>query len=648
MFQEKSVEQIKMMLPQYVESITTKSRASHMYVCPLCHSGEGPHGTGAFSVEESGTKWKCFSCCESGDVLDLIGKYEMLPSYKEQLQRASELFGIPTDQNNIIEDNKIENNKEKNNMSVNVQNNADFTDFFTEAYNHISETDYPHIRGLSDDTINRFNIDYISEWTHPDHPDAQKTPRLIIPTSSNSYLARDVRAEIPESQQKYSKMKVGKVSLFNTESIKNATKPVVVVEGEIDALSIIEVGGEAVALGSISNIQKFLELVKTNKPTQPLIIAMDNDEAGNNAGNTLIAGLDALEIPCYAYNIAGKYKDANDALQQDREYLKQAVLNAVQYFDELKLAKKKTYMSTSVADHLQDFIDIISNSTDASFVKTGFPKLDAILDGGLYPGLYTIGAIPSLGKTTLAMEIADTIAKSDQDVLIFSLEMPMTELIAKSISRNTLQISLDDKKYSGMAKTIRDITTRERRNGYSVEDKELITKAIQCYGDYAKNIYIVEGVGDVGVEQIRDRVKEHIDCTGSKPIVIIDYVQILAPLDIRATDKQNTDAAVLELKRISRDYAIPVIGISSLNRQSYKGKIRMEAMKESGALEYGSDVILGLMFKGADDEKFDLTKAKGKNPREIELYILKNRNGATPGNPIEYKYYAAFNYFEEV
>ena len=50
---------------------------------------------------------------------------------------------------------------------------------------------------------------------------------------------------------------------------------------------------------------------------------------------------------------------------------------------------------------------------------------------------------------------------------------------------------------------------------------------------------------------------------GTNPVVIIDYLQILAPTDIRATDKQNTDKAVLELKRISRDYSVPIIGISS-------------------------------------------------------------------------------------
>ena len=72
--------------------------------------------------------------------------------------------------------------------------------------------------------------------------------------------------------------------------------------------------------------------------------------------------------------------------------------------------------------------------------------------------------------------------------------------------------------------------------------------------------------------------------TGKTPLVIVDYLQIVAPYNERATDKQNMDKAVLELKRISRDFKLPVIAVSSLNRMSYGQRISMEAFKESGAI----------------------------------------------------------------
>ena len=73
----------------------------------------------------------------------------------------------------------------------------------------------------------------------------------------------------------------------------------------------------------------------------------------------------------------------------------------------------------------------------------------------------------------------------------------------------------------------------------------------------------------------------------------------------------------------------------------------MEAFKESGSIEYGSDVLIGLQFKGAGESNFDTMAAKRKDPREIELVILKNRNGAT-GNKINMEFYPLFNYFKEI
>ena len=72
----------------------------------------------------------------------------------------------------------------------------------------------------------------------------------------------------------------------------------------------------------------------------------------------------------------------------------------------------------------------------------------------------------------------------------------------------------------------------------------------------------------------------------------------------------------------------------------------MEAFKESGTIEYSSDVLIGLQFEGAGERNFDINEAKKKDPRDVELVILKNRNGPM-GLKIPYTYYPLFNYFEE-
>lgn len=653
-------EQLKGYLRNYVESVTQKSKGANLYVCPICGSGTGKSGTGAFSIK-NGTSWKCFSCNAGGDIFDLYGAINGTTDHNEQLRGLSEMYGIQvasyrsTAQEDFSPEYQNHAKNEQythNSIHTTVYTQADppqqtdYTDFFLQAHKAVEQTDYWKRRGLSKETVDRFKLGYVAEWRHPKAPKAPASPRLIIPTSPYSYLARDTRETIPEEQRAYSKSKVGSIQLFNKKALQTATKPIFIVEGELDALSIIEVGGEAVALGTTTKSKALIEMLKAKAPAQALIIALDNDEAGQRASRELIEGLQGLNIPCYSFNPCGQYKDANEALQRDREALTIAVEEAEHLQDEEAQAQKEAYLKNSTAHYLQSFVNGIADSVDTPYIPTGFKKLDSVLDGGLYEGLYIVGAISSLGKTTIITQIADQIAQAGTDVLIFSLEMARAEIMAKSISRHTLQSVLATGGDIRNAKTARGITTGKRYIDYSQTERDLINSSIMEYSKYAQNIYISEGVGDIGAEQIRETVQKHILFTGKTPVVIIDYLQILAPYSERATDKQNTDKAVMELKRISRDYKTPVIGISSFNRANYKEAVTMEAFKESGAIEYSSDILIGLQLKGAGKKDFDANEAKRKDPREIELVILKNRNGRT-GDSLTFNFYPLFNYFEE-
>ena len=73
----------------------------------------------------------------------------------------------------------------------------------------------------------------------------------------------------------------------------------------------------------------------------------------------------------------------------------------------------------------------------------------------------------------------------------------------------------------------------------------------------------------------------------------------------------------------------------------------MAAFKESGAIEYGSDVLIGLQLTGAGTNGFDVDAAKAQNPRKIDLCILKNRNGPLTSVGVRMEFHAAYNCFEE-
>lgn len=625
---------IKDYLRDYVESITEKSKGG-AYVCPLCGSGTGKHRSGAFNIDpKDPTRWKCFACDKSGDIFDLIGQYENIPEYMDQITRAREFLG----------DTATPTRKSTSSAPRKEEKPEDHSSYYAECMKRISDPgaiEYLTRRGISQETAQRLSIGYDPNYKGGTGGHTWKA--LIIPTSPSSFVARNTDPGA-DSSNRY--RKTGKAHLFNPEAIETAESPIFITEGEIDALSIIETGGQAVGIGSTSYIDMLVNYLREHKPSQPLILALDKDSKGREAEEELSNKLSQLKISFYRADIYGEHKDANEALTADRESFIQAIREAEEIEETKAQEERAEYMKNSTAYYIDNFMSEILENANTRAISTGFKSLDDSLDGGLYPGLYIIGAISSLGKTTLVLQIADQIAQQGDDVLIISLEMARAELMAKSISRLTLQDIMKRKGDTRNAKTARGILTGSRYEKYSSEELDTIENAISAYKKYSEHLFIYEGIGDIGAEQIRQLTDRHKRITGRAPVVIVDYLQILAPVDVRGTDKQNTDKNVLELKRISRDYNTPVIGISSFNRSSYKLEVDMEAFKESGAIEYGSDVLIGLQFSGAGQSNFDVKEAKQRDPREVDLVILKNRGGKI-GEDISFKYYPMFNYFKD-
>ncbi len=174
------------------------------------------------------------------------------------------------------------------------------------------------------------------------------------------------------------------------------------------------------------------------------------------------------------------------------------------------------------------------------------------------------------GKTTFALQLADNIAKQGQKVIIFSLEQSKFELITKAVSR----ISFETKR--GDARTHINILKNK-------EIDEITNNAIMKYAtEVAPNEIIKEGTFNLSVDDIKLYLKEYVAETKEKPLVIIDYLQILAPSDTKLSDKQQIDHNATTLKKLSRDLDIPIFAISSFNRANYSQTASFEAFKESG------------------------------------------------------------------
>lgn len=654
-------EQAKNYIRENPEQYLQKDNSGKGYICPMCSSGTGKNGTGM--TTKDGIHFTCWSCndIQNNDIIDIIGIENQITDTREIFNKAYEIYGIEVDENysnssydaenDFIfndQDTQSSNNTHRDNNDVQQSSGEDYTSLFLEANKNLHKTNYLMSRGLTTSLANKFNLGFIEDWSHPKSP-YYKKPVLIIPTDKDSYLARDIRKDIPEKEKKYSKMKVGKSNIFNIKALDSNTS-VFIVEGEIDALSIEELGYKAIALGSTTNINKFISHLENNKIklSNPLILAMDNDKAGKEAALKLQGLLKEKGYTSFiADDLYKDEKDANALLLKDRAILLKDLTEWV-YDPETKFkeAAMKEYEKNSAANYINDFLNGIKESVNTQEISTGFPVLDTALEGGLYEGLYILGAISSLGKTTFLLQMADQLAGQGNDVLIISLEMARSELMSKSISRHTIMNCLNLGLPTSQAKTNLGISVGKRYVDYSDDEKELIKKSVADYSQYARNLYILEGLGDIGVKQIRETVEKHTQIKGKPPILIVDYLQILGAFSDRMSDKQNADYNVRELKRISRDFKTPVLCISSFNRENYKSKVGMQSFKESGGIEYSSDVLLGMQLEGVGTSEFDVDKAKDKNPREVELVVLKNRNGKS-GNKVGFNYYPMFNYFKE-
>ena len=317
-------------------------------------------------------------------------------------------------------------------------------------------------------------------------------------------------------------------------------------------------------------------------------------------------------------------------------------------------AEKEKYRKLANAAHLTEFQQMINESKNTEPLSTGFKILDNTLDTGLYSGLYVIGAVPSLGKTTLCMQIADNVAKQGKDVLIFSFEMSRNDLMARSISRETYEICNEQSLPYTLAKTAKGISDGRRYANYTDKEIDLIQEAFIRYHSYSDKLYVQEAAGKT-VEDVAGTVAKHIQLTGNTPIVLVDYLQIMKSTDYKMSDKQKVDHIISELHKISVDNNTTVIAISSFNRDAYANRVSFESFKESGAVEYGAKALIGLELEAVKDivgkdknkDRKILDDAKAKKTRNIVLRILKQKDGAC-NISILFSYYTLFSYFKEI
>lgn len=586
-------------------------------------------------------KVHCFACGADYDLFDLLTRDENLSSSLEALILASKRYGDGSaDRPAKRAVPESGGSRGEGGFAPTVSSEETISPSYLEiCFAHRAKTSYFSQRGLSADTVDRFRLGY----------DPQRDC-VVLPCEGGHCVRRAV------GEKRYLNEKGRPSPLFQPELLLAASQsplssgsaqgetppaadaaPVFLLEGTFDALSAEELGYHACALNGSGNREKAATLLRMLDKPAHILILTDNDAAGENWAKSLTD-----EFPwLYRCPPVPVGKDLNEYLCADRDgaarFLSQCVAD-------WEAQQPPPYTESSAAGQMDAFLAYIEKQATRPALKTGFDRLDEALDGGLYDGLYVIGAVSSLGKTAFCMQMADQLAMQGRDVLIFSLEMMTWELMARSISRESFQ--LDTSARRRMAKTARGVLDGKRWANYTAQEKAHLEMAQTKYTSYAEHLYFREVDHETGLDYIQKEVARHIAETGVKPVVLIDYLQIIAPVDVHFTDKQNLDRIVCALKKLSRQYELTIFAISSFNRENYNLEVSMNAFKESGGIDYSADVLLGLQARGAGRQGFNIDEEKRKDPRELELKILKNRSAAL-GQPIPLRYYPAFSCFVE-
>lgn len=274
-----------------------------------------------------------------------------------------------------------------------------------------------------------------------------------------------------------------------------------------------------------------------------------------------------------------------------------------------------------------------------SLVPTGFSALDKALGGGLPDGQLTVlGAEPSNGKTTLALQILEQMCKgTGRPGLVVSLEMTAADLANKALVRDIYRHNINN---LDACFCVNDLDNPEFI--FTESQKNAHYESVGRIADTLDNISVVDVFSEQKsiVGALEEAVKDVIKTHQKAPLVVVDYLQLIrynAGADDKRTDIDNV---IAEFKRICRKYSVLMILISAVSRKAYGRRLTTDAFKESGGVEFSADVLLGLEYVNLDEAKINLIN------RYMELIILKNRKSVR-NVTVRYNYNAKYDFFDE-
>lgn len=284
------------------------------------------------------------------------------------------------------------------------------------------------------------------------------------------------------------------------------------------------------------------------------------------------------------------------------------------------LSGQRSTLPTPQEDASQFFayLNDAASGKKLPFLSTGFPSLDDTLGGGLISsGLITLAARPGIGKTVMALAIADNVAAAGGRVLYESLEMSREQLWARRVAKRT-GIS-----YSAL----------QSGQFANVQDQQDAWQKVGRAMSTLSELQVI--INDQNAKL--DDIERHVRAAGKLDLVVIDHMGFIIPDRANAELYWTTTMISHRLKRLAKATGIPVLMLCQLNRASEQRldkRPNLADLRNSGAIEEDSDAVIGLYreeyYKPREEQP------KPWEPQTMEVITLKNRHGMTGTNYFDF------------
>lgn len=594
------------------------AKKKNTYICPLCGNGTGKDGDGMSIDPHAKNPYTlhCFKggCGFHGDIIDLYQKEhncDASTAFAALYDRFGIIIDAPEATRTATEPRKYEwptntpaqAEKPAESPTEAAEGKPDFTAYYKACKDRINDPaalEYLSFRGISPETAAAYWIGYDPAADPASAPGAMgdeykphPCPRLIIPFDRSHYMGR--RIDGGADYKKMNSKQYGDNDAappFNLAALYNdAARPVFITEGAIDALSIIEAGGIALATNSAANRQRIIEALKEKKTRSQLILCYDNDDAGKKAAAQLAEGLTELKVPFLQANICGEYKDPNEALTSDRAAFIEAV----------KTTEQKTRFPGLLT--VDRAIEILEAVDDHYLEMPQFPQLSATAKLKTHDTV-VIAADTGAGKSSLALNLLHEL-QDRYPAMYVNLEMDAATVLQRLIAIHT-GIELDV--IEGYKN---DKNTRDKVNAAI---KEITAR---------KEIQLLEDAYDL--DEIERQIQAATAGRSEPTIVFIDTGLLVTTTGKTASRYERFTEISEKLRRISRLNNVIMFVLLQQNRESKKNEKaepKNSSLKESGSWENDATKIMFLWYN---------PKTKRK-----ELAITKNRSGKTGSIELNY------------